>query len=150
MQPIIIKDISNIKEAAKLFIEKVLPDFFDSKNKEKLGICIAFYGEMGVGKTTFIKAICEELGVVDIVTSPSFALINEYRTIEDKVIYHFDFYRINSIEEVFDFGYEDYFFSNNYCLIEWPEKIESILPENCITVRIEENFDNSRTLIIAD
>jgi tRNA threonylcarbamoyladenosine biosynthesis protein TsaE len=83
----------------------------------------AFFGNMGVGKTTFIKALCNEMGVIDIVTSPSFALVNEYQTNEDEIIYHFDFYRIKKIEEVFDLGYEDYFYSNNYCFIEWQFKI---------------------------
>jgi tRNA threonylcarbamoyladenosine biosynthesis protein TsaE len=106
----------------------------------------AFFGPMGVGKTTFIKALCNELGVVEIVTSPTFALVNEYQTGEGDVIYHFDFYRIEKIEEVYDFGYEDYFFSGNYCFIEWPDKVAEILPENIAYVQLVENEDGSRTI----
>jgi tRNA threonylcarbamoyladenosine biosynthesis protein TsaE len=103
---------------------------------------------MGVGKTTFIKALCNELDVVEIVTSPTFALINEYQTSSGEIIYHFDFYRIKKIEEVFDFGYEDYFYSGNYCFIEWPDKIAEILPENVVFVQMTENKDGSRTINI--
>ncbi|MBU8891968.1 MAG: tRNA (adenosine(37)-N6)-threonylcarbamoyltransferase complex ATPase subunit type 1 TsaE [Bacteroidales bacterium] len=106
----------------------------------------AFFGPMGVGKTTFIKALCNELGVVEIVTSPTFALVNEYQTGNGEVIYHFDFYRINKIEEVYDFGYEDYFYSGNYCFIEWPDKIAELLPENIAYVQLVENKDGSRTI----
>lgn len=98
----------------------------------------AFYGAMGAGKTTLIKALCLELGSTDYVTSPTFALINEYSTPNGLVIYHFDFYRIKKIEEAFDLGYEDYIYSGNYCLIEWPEMIESLLPEGIVEVRIRE------------
>lgn len=98
----------------------------------------AFYGAMGAGKTTFIKALCHELGSADYVTSPTFALINEYTTSNGSVIYHFDFYRIKKIEEAFDLGYEDYIYSGNYCFIEWPEMIESLLPEGIVEVRIRE------------
>jgi len=98
----------------------------------------AFYGGMGAGKTTFIKALCRELGSADYVTSPTFALINEYSTSNGSVIYHFDFYRIKKIEEAFDLGYEDYIYSGNYCFIEWPEMIESLLPEGIVEVRIRE------------
>jgi tRNA threonylcarbamoyladenosine biosynthesis protein TsaE len=106
----------------------------------------AFFGPMGVGKTTFIKALCNELGVIEIVTSPTFALINEYLTGSNEVIYHFDFYRIEKIEEVYDLGYEDYFYSGNYCFIEWPEKVAELLPENVVYVNIVENTDGSRTI----
>ena len=106
----------------------------------------AFFGPMGVGKTTFIKALCNELGVVEIVTSPTFALVNEYQTGSGEVIYHFDFYRINKIEEVYDLGYEDYFYSGNYCFIEWPDKIAELLPENIAYVQLVENKDGSRTI----
>ena len=108
----------------------------------------AFFGSMGVGKTTFIKALCNELGVVEIVTSPTFALINEYQTSKGDTIYHFDFYRINKIEEVFDFGYEEYFFSGNYCFIEWPDKVAEILPENVVYIQMLENDDGTRTINI--
>ncbi|NVO04349.1 MAG: tRNA (adenosine(37)-N6)-threonylcarbamoyltransferase complex ATPase subunit type 1 TsaE, partial [Bacteroidetes bacterium] len=106
---------------------------------------IAFYGKMGAGKTTFIKAICLKLGVVDNISSPTFSIINEYKTSESETIYHFDFYRIKNISEAFDLGYEDYFYSNSFCFIEWPEKIEDLLPENCLKVSIEEE-NNIRTI----
>jgi tRNA threonylcarbamoyladenosine biosynthesis protein TsaE len=106
----------------------------------------AFYGAMGAGKTTFIKAICKELGSSDYVTSPTFALINEYSTSEGSVIYHFDFYRIKKLEEAFDLGYEDYIYSGNYCFIEWPEMIESLLPEGIVEVRIKEIEKNRRLI----
>ncbi len=100
---------------------------------------IAFFGEMGVGKTTLIKAICDKLGIKDGTSSPSFALINEYSTSEGSPVYHFDFYRIRATEEAYDLGYEEYLYSGNYCLIEWPEMIETLLPEDtlkaCMTVR---------------
>jgi len=103
----------------------------------------AFYGKMGAGKTTFIQAICRELGSSDNVISPTFALINEYKTEWMRSIFHFDFYRIEDMEEAFDLGYEDYFYSGEYCLIEWPEKIEPLLPENYVEVKIKalENGD---------
>ena len=103
----------------------------------------AFYGKMGAGKTTFIQAICRELGSADNVISPTFALINEYRTDTAHSIFHFDFYRIEDMEEAFDLGYEDYFYSGEYCLIEWPEMIEPLLPENYVEVKIgaRENGD---------
>lgn len=106
----------------------------------------AFFGPMGVGKTTFIKALCNELGVVEIVTSPTFALVNEYYTGSGESIFHFDFYRIEEIEEVYDFGYEDYFFSGNYCFIEWPDKVAEILPKEVVFVQLVENEDGSRTI----
>ncbi len=96
----------------------------------------AFYGEMGAGKTTFIKALCMELGVYDTVNSPTFVLINQYQTKTDEPVFHFDFYRIKKIGEVLDIGYEDYFYSGSYCLIEWPEKIEPLLPEGTVKVSI--------------
>ena len=109
---------------------------------------VAFWGEMGAGKTTLIRALCDRLGVTDTVTSPTFALVHEYHTETGEPIYHFDFYRINRIEEVFDFGYEEYFYSGNLCLIEWPEKIEGLLPEETLSVRIRITSDESRTIEI--
>ena len=99
---------------------------------------------MGAGKTTIIKAICHELGSSDYVTSPTFALINEYSTNNGSVIYHFDFYRIKKLEEAYDLGYEDYIYSGNYCFIEWPEMIESLLPKGIVEVKIRETDDGSR------
>ena len=96
----------------------------------------ALYGNMGAGKTTFIKAICHFLGAADIVQSPSFAIINEYRTKQGESLYHFDFYRIKKTEEAYDIGYEDYFYSGTYCFIEWPELIEELLPEETVKVHI--------------
>jgi len=107
----------------------------------------AFYGEMGAGKTTFIKAICNFLKVEDVVSSPTFAIINEYLTSNNEQVYHFDFYRLKNTDELFDIGYEDYFFSNNYCLIEWPEKIEEFLPEGTIIVEITVDRHNNSRLI---
>ncbi len=107
----------------------------------------ALYGSMGAGKTTLIKALCRALDVEDIATSPSFAIVNQYKNIKGDNIYHFDFYRIKDIEEVLDLGYEEYFFSGDYCFIEWPEKIEKLLPENCVYIKIvESEVDGSRLI----
>ncbi len=106
----------------------------------------AFYGKMGAGKTTFIQAICRALNSNDNVTSPTFALINEYNTAQLDSIFHFDFYRIKDIEEAFDLGYEDYIYSGSYCLIEWPEMIEPLLPEKIVKVKIEVQNDDTRTI----
>jgi tRNA threonylcarbamoyladenosine biosynthesis protein TsaE len=100
------------------------------------GRIFAFYGSMGAGKTTFIKAICHELGVTDIVQSPTFSIINEYKTREGESVFHFDFYRIRNTTEVFDIGYEDYLYSGDYCFMEWPDLIEGLLPGECIKVFI--------------
>ena len=127
-----IKNIDGISEAARQFIDNM----GDSK-------VFAFYGSMGAGKTTFIKAVCEQLGVKDVITSPTFAIIvNEY----EGPIYHFDFYRIKRIEEVYDMGYEDYFYSGGVCFIEWPELIEELLPDDTIRVSITEQEDGSRLI----
>ncbi len=130
-----INSLDTIHEAAKDFI-KGMGD----------GKVFAFYGKMGAGKTTFIKALCEVLGVKDVITSPTFAIINEYTDGNNNPIYHFDFYRIKKLEEVYDMGYEDYFYSGNLCLLEWPELVEDVLPENVIKVTIEEQPDGSRLL----
>ena len=107
---------------------------------------IALFGEMGAGKTTFTKALCKVLGVVDGVNSPTFNLINEYRTDKGEVVYHFDFYRINKLEEAFDIGFEEFIESGNLCIIEWPEKIEQILPSDTLRVKISVLKDGSREL----
>ncbi|KJF44006.1 tRNA (adenosine(37)-N6)-threonylcarbamoyltransferase complex ATPase subunit type 1 TsaE [Draconibacterium sediminis] len=106
----------------------------------------AFYGKMGAGKTTFIQSVCRALGSDDNVTSPTFALINEYNTADFDSIFHFDFYRIKDIEEAYDLGYEDYIYSGSYCLIEWPEMIEPLLPEKMVEVKIEVQDDNTRLI----
>jgi tRNA threonylcarbamoyladenosine biosynthesis protein TsaE len=100
---------------------------------------------MGAGKTTFVKAICEELGVEDVITSPTFAIVNEYEA-NNQSIFHFDFYRIKRLEEVYDMGYEDYFYSGALCFIEWPELIDDLLPEDAVKVTITENADGTRTV----
>lgn len=110
------------------------------------GHIFAFYGKMGSGKTTFIKSLCEELGVEDTINSPTFAIVNEYEDREANTIFHFDFYRIKSIAEVYNMGYEEYFYSNAHCFIEWPELIEELLPEEHIRVDITENDDSTRTI----
>jgi tRNA threonylcarbamoyladenosine biosynthesis protein TsaE len=138
-----IQDIEHIREAAREFINQI----GDRR-------VFAFYGKMGAGKTTFVKAICEELGVEDVITSPTFAIINEYSTNVQRStfnvqrIFHFDFYRIKKLEEVYDMGYEDYFYSGALCFIEWPELIEDILPEDAVRVSIEEQADGSRLVTI--
>ncbi len=128
-----IDDLDHIREAAREFIQHI----GDHR-------VFAFYGKMGAGKTTFVKAICEELGVSDVITSPTFAIINEYSLPEGTPLYHFDFYRIKKLEEVYDMGYEDYFYSGAICFIEWPELIEEILPDDAVRVSITEQEDGSR------
>ena len=107
---------------------------------------IAFYGQMGAGKTTFIKALCHELKVTDIVSSPSFAIVNEYQTENNAKVFHFDFYRIKTIDEVYNLGYEDYFYSNEYCFVEWPELVEDLLPDHFIKAKIQVLEDGSRQI----
>lgn len=131
-----IDKLENIREAAKQFVAAI-----------DQSTVFAFYGKMGAGKTTFIKAICEELGVNDVITSPTFAIVNEYRSdTTNELIYHFDFYRIKKIDEVYDMGYEDYFYSGALCFIEWPELIEDVLPGDAVKVTIEETEDGGRTV----
>ena len=146
-----IQDLSQIRQAAREFISQMGNH-----------TVFAFYGKMGAGKTTFIKAICEELGVEEVITSPTFAIVNEYTASPGPSeggeivppspgpsgggvpIYHFDFYRIKRMEEVYDMGYEDYCYSGALCFIEWPELAEELLPEDAVSVRIEEQPDGSR------
>lgn len=136
-----IKTLAGIDKCAEEFVKYISESDMQSN-------IFAFYGAMGAGKTTFIKAICRSLGVKDAVNSPTFTIINEYASAKGFPVYHFDFYRINKLQEAYDIGVEEYFSGNGLCLIEWPEKIEAILPEGCIKVNITVNPDLSRTLKI--
>lgn len=129
---IIIPSLDRIAEAARSFVAHI--------GERRL---FAFYGDMGAGKTTFIKAICDELGVTDTVSSPTFAIVNEYNSANGP-IYHFDFYRINSISEVMDLGFDDYVNSGHLCLMEWPELIEDLMPDDTVRVHIEAREDGTR------
>lgn len=131
-----INSLADINEAAKTFVENMGD-----------GKVFAFYGKMGAGKTTFVKAVCECLGVEDVITSPTFAIVNEYTSATTgEAIYHFDFYRIKKLEEVYDMGYEDYFYGGSLCFLEWPELIEDLLPEDATKVTIEETADGARVV----
>ncbi|MBQ7470961.1 MAG: tRNA (adenosine(37)-N6)-threonylcarbamoyltransferase complex ATPase subunit type 1 TsaE [Prevotella sp.] len=145
---ILIENIDHIREAAREFVNNI-------GNRR----IFAFYGNMGAGKTTFIKAVCEELGISDVITSPTFAIVNEYELPASRTshlnsvpsclevggsVYHFDFYRIHRLEEVYDMGYEDYFYSGALCFIEWPELIEDLLPADAVKVMIQVLPDGSR------
>ncbi len=131
-----INSLADINEAAKTFVENMGD-----------GKVFAFYGKMGAGKTTFVKAVCECLGVEDVITSPTFAIVNEYTSATTgDAIYHFDFYRIKKLEEVYDMGYEDYVYGGSLCFLEWPELIEDLLPEDATKVTIEETEDGSRVV----
>jgi tRNA threonylcarbamoyladenosine biosynthesis protein TsaE len=136
MNKLLIKDLDSLHSVAKDFLKLI----GDSK-------IIAFYGAMGAGKTTFIKALCDVLGVQDTVNSPTFAIVNEYTDDEGNPIYHFDCYRIKKIEEAYDLGYDQYFFSGNYCFIEWPEMLEELLPEDTKKVIITERKDGGRDVL---
>lgn len=140
MNKINITSLDNIEAAAKEFVNLMGDD-----------TVFAFYGEMGAGKTTFINALCRVLGVEDDTTnSPSFSIVNEYRSdTTAELIYHFDLYRIENLEEAFDIGIEDYFDSGALCLLEWPERIEDILPYDTVKVEIKVNDDNTRQLLIS-
>jgi tRNA threonylcarbamoyladenosine biosynthesis protein TsaE len=122
---ILVKDKKNLPAAARKILEHT--------SGQKL---LAFYGSMGAGKTTIIKEICKVLGAGDIVTSPTFTMVNEYLTDKNESIFHIDFYRIKKVEEVFDFGIEEYFSSGSFCFMEWPELIGSILPPEAVKIRI--------------
>lgn len=138
MKEFTIHHLDEIREVARRFL-----DAMDDRT------VFAFRGTMGAGKTTFIKALCEELGVQDVINSPTFAIVNEYGSTDDgRLIYHFDFYRINKPEEAYDFGYEDYIYSDALCFIEWPEKIEELLPPDTVNVYLEEQPDGSRRVVM--
>lgn len=130
-------EISDINRVARMFIDQI------GENT-----VFAFNGSMGAGKTTFIKAVCEELGVEDVINSPTFAIVNEYETKNGSLIYHFDCYRLKSVEEALNFGAEDYLYSGNLCFIEWPEKIDTLLPENTVFVNIKVLSDTKRAIEI--
>jgi tRNA threonylcarbamoyladenosine biosynthesis protein TsaE len=130
-----IKSLDSIQETAEQFIELI--------GESRI---FAFNGNMGAGKTTFIKAICEELGVKENVNSPTFAIVNEYKAGDEKIIYHFDCYRINKIQEALDLGAEEYLYSGNLCFIEWAENIASLLPDSMINVNIEEDEYGERNV----
>lgn len=132
---ITIRSIESIGDSAREFIAQM--------DDRKI---FAFYGAMGAGKTTFVKALCEAMGVTDTVNSPTFAIVNEYDTPSGRPIYHFDFYRIKHLAEVYDMGYEDYFYGRGLCFIEWPELVEELLPEETVKVTIEEQADGSRVV----
>ncbi len=139
MNTFTIESLNSIHNVAKEFLTKY-----------KYHKIIAFYGEMGAGKTTFIKALCRAMNVEDDVTSPSFAIINEYRTKTGETIFHFDFYRLKNIEEALDIGYEEYIYSGNYCFMEWPEKIAPLLPDNRLDVTIKETDKGKRIISVIE
>ena len=133
-----IESLEDITSAAQRFV--------DEMGEKRV---FAFYGKMGAGKTTFIKAICEALGVKDVVASPTFAIVNEYADAAGNPIYHFDFYRIKNLREAYDIGCEDYFYSGFPCFIEWPELIEELLPEDTTKISVQVLENESRTVTIA-
>lgn len=137
MLEIKINSLDGIADAARQFV--------DAMGENKV---FAMFGPMGVGKTTFIKAVCEVLGVQDTITSPTFAIVNEYRTDSGEQIFHFDFYRIRKVEEAYDMGYEDYIYSGSVCFLEWPELIEELLPDDAVRVTLTEEEDGTRTITI--
>ncbi len=130
-----IEGLQDMQRAARQFVEAM--------GERKV---FAFYGPMGVGKTTFIKAVCEQLQVDDAITSPTFAIVNEYQTRQGLPVFHFDFYRIRKIEEVYDMGYEDYLYSGALCFIEWPELVEDLLPADVVAVHLSQQPDGSRAV----
>lgn len=136
MTEILIPSLDKIADAAQEFVAQM--------GHRRV---FAFYGGMGAGKTTFIKALCQQLGVKDAVTSPTFAIVNEYGS-DIGPIYHFDFYRIKNLAEVMDLGFDDYAYSGHLCLMEWPELIEDLLPDNTVSVHIEETDNGMRKITV--
>jgi tRNA threonylcarbamoyladenosine biosynthesis protein TsaE len=132
------KDITNL-EQLPIVAKELLAAFPKTRT-------FAFYAEMGAGKTTFIKALCEELNATDVVNSPTFAIINEYRTKQQQPIFHFDFYRLKNLKEVCDLGCEDYFYSGNYCFLEWAELVEPLLPKHFLKIEITVSDTKNRKL----
>ena len=130
------------KEEELCAVAKIILEKYNSK-------IFLFYGEMGVGKTSFIKKFCKELGVSDVVSSPTFSIVNQYSNVNDDIIYHFDFYRTEKQDEVFDIGYEEYLFSSSYCFIEWPEKLEDLLPTNYLKINMKLD-DNNRIINVQE
>jgi len=124
-------------------IDKAAEEFLKQIGDRRL---LAFHGKMGAGKTTFTVALCKALGVTDSVCSPTFTIVNEYRTISGETIYHFDFYRIKNLSEAMDIGIEDYFYSDNLCIMEWPENIDGLLPQECVIINIEVADNGTRTI----
>ena len=137
MEPIRVKDIDDLPEAAETLLQMLRPQ----------GVA-AFYGEMGAGKTTLIRELCARLGVEDNVNSPTFSIVNEYCTPEGELVYHFDCYRLDSPAEALDFGGEEYLYSGNRCLIEWPEKIENLLPDDTDRVYIRVDGNGVREITV--
>ena len=135
----IIEGVDDLNRVAKEFLEKTGDHTI-----------YALYGPMGVGKTTFVKAVAECLGIDDDVNSPTFAIVNEYLTAGEESVYHFDFYRVKNIEEAMDFGYEEYFYSGSRCFIEWPEMVESLLPDNTLICKFSELPDGRRELVVEE
>lgn len=140
---IIINGLGEIDNAAQQFLQYVSQSPLQSN-------IFAFFGQMGAGKTTFIKTLCSQLGVADDVNSPTFTIVNEYRAAKGYPIYHFDFYRINKVQEAYDIGLDEYFGGDGLCLIEWPEKIEEVLPDDCFRVYLKVDPQGTRTLEICD
>ena len=137
MNTLQLKSLNQLEEVATAFIKQM-----DNRT------VFAFYGEMGAGKTTFIKAVCRLLGVSENITSPTFAIVNEYIAANDSLIYHFDCYRLKNLKEAYDIGAEEYFYSGNVCFVEWPEKIEDLLPANTVNVKIEVQPNQERLITI--
>ena len=138
MKEIVIDSLDEFKDVAEAVVESL-----EGRN------VVALFGAMGAGKTTLISAIMEHLGSTDNVTSPTFALVNQYNTAANEPVYHFDFYRINRIEEAFDMGYEEYFYSGDLCLVEWPELVEQLLPDDAMVVKIDILSPTERKFTIA-